>query len=250
MRIHKFSPQLQDIFRKECDFTDFERQCFEYKVERYTDYRIAAELFISESTVAKTMHVVRNKIFDVMQDHLTSDSSSVSMNEYSRGIVCHTMEEWAKIPDYLSAKGVFYVYLDYRTENDDTDIPRIKVGDGIHSLSELHFATMSISDSDIEYWDSKPDMESDTFGKVVEIDSTYSDHKFVCPTDGYIMLEFENANEYAKVKIFGKSEQTSFTFEKLPKIDIHSKEVFVRKGMKCLYQDTSKGAKIQFIPSV
>ena len=66
-------------------------------------------------------------------------------------IVYHTMAEWARIPDFLSNKGTIYVYADYRTEN-GINVPRLKIGDGVNSLSNIPFATMSITDDDMSYW--------------------------------------------------------------------------------------------------
>lgn len=246
MKIHQFSSAQLDLFRDECDFNEFERQCFERKVQRQTDIQIANELFVSESTVAKTMRRIRSKIVDVLQDNVLRNNDTQSSG-CGRCIVCHTMQEWSRIPDFLSTKGMLYIYLDYRTEN-DTDIPRIKIGDGVNSLSELPFATMSITDKDMEYWDNKPDIESNDFGKIVEI--SISEDLFTFPSDGYIMLEFESPKDYAKVNIYGASGKSSFEFSKPKDIDIHSKEVFVRKGMKCRYSDCSDNAKIKFIPLV
>ena len=39
-------------------------------------------------------------------------------------------------------------------------------------------------------------------------------------------------------------------FEKQEGVNIHSKEVFVKKGMKCGYVMASPGAKIKFAPLV
>ena len=246
MKIHKFTPAQLDLFREECNFTEFERHCFECKVQRQTDIQIAADSYVSESTVAVTMRRIRSKIVDVLQDNVLRNPE-VQSTGCGRCIQCHTMEEWARIPDFLSSKGMFYIYLDYRTEN-EIDVPRIKIGDGIHSLSELPFATMSITDKDMEYWDNKPDIQNNDFGKIVEIKD--SKDMFVFPTDGYIMLEFEEAKEFAKVYIYGASEQSYFEFEKREGIDIHSKEVFVKKGMKCKYIGASYGARIKFVPLV
>ena len=64
------------------------------------------------------------------------------------------------------------------------------------------------------------------------------------------MLEFENERDFAQVKIYGASGQSYFIFEKLPNINIHSKEVFVKCGMRCEYVSKSSGAKIKFVPLV
>ena len=248
MKIHEFSPYQKDLFREECNFDDRERQIFELKVQRYLDFQIANELHISESTVAADLRKIRSKIFDVLVAHVTPVNANQINGGCGRCIVAHTMAEWTRIPDYLSSPGVFYIFLDYRTDDKYGDIPRIKVGDGVRPVSELPFVTMSITDDDMTYWDSKPDVSHNEFGKVVEI--TNSSNKFTFPTDGYVMLEFEDECEFATVNIYGASEQSFFTFEKQPRIDIHSKEVFVKCGMKCEFVSKSSGAKIKFVPLV
>ncbi len=249
MKIANFTQSELDLFREECNFTDIESRCFELKARDWTDVQISIELNVSESTVAVTMRRVRNKIDKILRNNV-KHIEEPQTTTCGRCVVYHSMNEWARIPDFLSSKGVLYIYSDYRTEN-DINIPRIKIGDGIHSLSEIPFATMSITDDDMEYWDNKPDTESSDFGKIVVIDPYYSkDEKFVCPTDGYIMLEFECAEAFAEVSIYGASGKPYFTFEKKQGIDIHSKEVFVKKGMKCEFISCSTQAEIKFIPLV
>lgn len=246
MILKDFLEEDLNLFREQCNFSDTERSVFELKAKGKTDVQISLELNMSESNVAKIMRKVRNKIDEILRRNIRHGDNQ-SSNQF---VVAHTMTEWSKIPDFLSSKGTLYIYTDYRTEN-DINIPRIKIGDGLHSLSELPFATMSITDKDMSYWDDKPDIENNDFGKVIEIDSSYTNkNKFVFPSDGYIMLEFENDSSSAKVFIYGANEQAGFVFEKIPTIPIHSKEVFVRKGMKCEFKDASSGAKIKFIPLV
>jgi len=247
MKICNFTQTELDLFRDECNFTDIESKCFELKAKDCSDVQLAMDLNVSESTVAVTMRRVRSKIDTVLKRNVRH-MEEFAPNNCARCVVCHTMAEWAKIPDFLSGKGVLYVYSDYRTEN-NINIPRIKIGDGINSISEVPFATMSITDADMEYWDNKPDTDNNDFGKVIHINDEYPD-KFIFPTDGYIMLEFESARDFAKVNIYGASEQSYFEFEKRAGIDIHSKEVFVKKGMKCEYINTSNGARIKFVPLV
>ena len=68
----------------------------------------------------------------------------------------HTVKEWAELPDKISTLGKWYVFSDYRTDN-DVDIPRFKFGDGKTLVSKLPFCTASITDYDCEYWDAKAD---------------------------------------------------------------------------------------------
>ena len=248
MKICHFTQGELDLFRKECNFTDIESRCFELKAKDCTDVQLASELNIAESTVAVTMRRVRSKIDTVLKRNVRKLEEQSNDGCMRKCIISHTMSEWARIPDFLSSKGVMYIYSDYRTEN-NVNIPRIKLGDGINSVSELPFATMSITDDDMEYWDNKPDTKSNDFGKIVQITDNLPD-VFTFPTDGYMMLEFNTADDFAEVKIYGASEQSYFIFEKRPRIDIHSKEVFVKKGMKCEFVSCSKGGKIKFVPLV
>lgn len=245
MKIHEFSPYQKDLFREECNFDDRESKIFELKVQRYLDFQIADELHISESTVATDLRKIRSKIFEVLVAHVTPLNMDMFNGSCGRCIVAHTMAEWMRIPDYLSSKGVFYIFLDYRTDDKYGDIPRIKVGDGVRAVSELPFVTMSITDDDMSYWDNKPDVNNNDFGKIVEINNTLT-----FPTDGYVMLEFEDESDFAQVKIYGASGQSYFIFEKLSGINIHSKEVFVKCGMRCEFMSKSNGAKIKFVPLV
>jgi len=246
MKIANFTQSELDLFREECNFTDIESRCFELKARDWTDVQISIELNVSESTVAVTMRRVRNKIDKILRNNV-KHAEDPQTATCGRCIVYHSMNEWARIPDFLSSKGVLYIYSDYRTEN-DINIPRIKIGDGIHSLSEIPFATMSITDDDMEYWDNKPDTASSDFGKTVMIDETCRDFAF--PTDGYLMLEFTSADDFAKVYICGSNGNSYFEFEKRSGIDIHSKEVFVKKGMKCQYIGASFGSAVKFVPLV
>lgn len=248
MKIHDFSPYQKDLFRKECNFTEREAQIFELKASEHLDFQIADQLNISSSTVANDLKRIRSKIFDVLVSHVIPANMAQAGGGCGRCIVAHTMSEWTRIPDYMSTQGVLYIYLDYRTDDKFGDIPRIKIGDGIRPVSELPFATMSITDEDMEYWDNKPDITHNDFGKVVEI--TNGSDMFVFPTDGYIMLEFDNEQEFASVQIYGASAKSFFVLEKMPQINIHSKEVFVKCGMKCKYVRKSSGARIKFVPLV
>ena len=242
-----------DMFREQCNFTETELKCFELKAKDCTDVQLALSLNMSESNVSAIMRKVRSKITNVLSHnarHTSEEEQTCGCNKCF-GIVSHTMSEWARIPDFLSRKNTIYVYSDYRTDN-SVSVPRIKIGDGINSISELPFATMSITDEDMEYWDDKPDTKSNEFGKIMTIDKTYSgDNKFVFPSDGYLMLQFkERGSEFATVKIFGASGNSYFTFSKHTDDDNQSKEVYVRKGMMCQYVSASEFAEIKFVPLV
>lgn len=161
--------------------------------------------------------------------------------------VVHTVKEWAELPDIISKKGVWYVYSDYRTDN-DIDVARFKFGDGKTLISKLPFVTAAITDNDTEYWDNKVDGAND-FGEPVTINNELGSYVF--PTDGYVMLDFHGSDiEYAELRIFGASGKSYFTFSKCTDRDNQSKEVFVRKGMKCAYITASQNAVIRFVPLI
>lgn len=249
MKICQFTSDTLDLLREKCNFTDVESRCFELKAKDRTDVQLAMELNVSESTIAMTMRKVRNKI-DIVLRKSVQKMDTPTHGECDRGcpnIVYHTMAEWARIPDFLSTKGVMYIYADFRNDNNDVGIPRIKFGDGINSISNLPFATMSITDKDMEYWDGHSEHDGNNFGEEVHINKTLV--KYTFPSDGYLMIDFEGKEfEYAVAKIYGASGKYSFEFSKYTDTDHQSKEVFVRKGMKCEFVESSEHAIIKFVP--
>ena len=160
-------------------------------------------------------------------------------------IISHTVAEWAELPDEVSKKDVLYVYSDYRTDN-DVDIPRVKIGDGKNKISCLPFATAAIADSDIEDWDQTM---SNDFGNPIIIDER--NDKFVFPSDGYLILMFDGVRvEHAEVRIYGANSKLSFKFSKYTDRDNQTKEVFVRKGMRCQFVAASEHALVMYQPLV
>jgi len=149
MKINDFTQDYIDLFREKCNFTDVESQIFEYKRKKWTDIQIALEMHMSESNVQAIMRKVRYKIDEVLKNNVRHQEQQITTG-CGKCIISHTMEEWSKIPNFLSTNGMIYIYSDYRTEN-EVNIPRIKIGDGISPLSELPFATMSITDNDMMY---------------------------------------------------------------------------------------------------
>lgn len=176
--------------------------------------------------------------------------------------VSHTVKEWAELPDEVSKKNVWYVYSDYRTDN-DVSVPRFKFGDGVTLISKLPFVTAAITDNDMEFWDNKEEV-ANNLGKKIEIHDDGTMATFPC--DGYLMLGFapivkktfwgrkKKTIEMASVKIYGAKYEgkgeSFFTFCKTTENDAQSKEVFVRKGMRCSVTYRTKGAFISFVPLV
>lgn len=245
MKISSFTQSELDVFRTECNFSPLEESCFELKAKNCTDVQLALRLNISESTAAVTMRRVRAKITTVLEKN---SKQTETENGCGGCIISHTMNEWARIPDFLSKKNTIYVYSDYRTDN-DVSVPRIKIGDGLNPISEIPFATMSITDEDMEYWDEKPDSNNNDFGKTIIIGKDTP--TFIFPSDGYLMLVFNAPGiERAEVRLYGASGQSYFTFSKVTEQDRQTKEVFVRKGMRCEYVSASDNAEIKFVPLV
>lgn len=249
MKISNFTQSELEYLREQCNFVDPEDKCFELKAKGCTDVQLSVRLNISESMVAVHMRRVRAKITYVLEEKAKRQSQeSVSQCSNCPSRIYHTIEEWARIPDFVSTKGTEYIYGDYRTvtiRGKEVNIPRVKWGDGVTVVSELPFATSSITDEDMDNWDDFND-----FHDIVVIDEKYADDNFVFPTDGYLMLEFKSDQDYAKVKVFGASGQLFFDFEKPQFIDIRSKEVFVKRNMRCRYIGSSSGARIKFHPIV
>ena len=66
MRISDFTKPELDAFRRECNFTDIESQCFELKAKDCTNIQLAMQLNVSESTISVIMRRVRTKITKVL----------------------------------------------------------------------------------------------------------------------------------------------------------------------------------------
>ena len=98
----------------------------------------------------------------------------------------------------------------------------------------------------MDNWDNAND-----FKDTITIDEQYAEKPFIFPVDGYLMLEFDTQYDFAKVKVLGASGQLFFDFEKPRQVNIHSKEIFVKRNMQCLFQHSSGvGARIKFHPIV
>lgn len=155
MRIADFTTTEINELKLNCNFTASEMTCFELKAKDCTNIQIAAELNVSESTVAVIMKRVRNKI---MKEMNSAKAVQPEVKMPCENCPCfpevHTMKEWAEMPDKVSVKYKWYVYSDYRTDN-YIDVPRFKFGDGKTPVSQLPFVTAAITDNDVELWDSK-----------------------------------------------------------------------------------------------
>lgn len=66
MKICDFTKPGLDKFRKECNFTEIERQCFDLKAKDKTNTQLSMELNVSESTISVVMRRVRTKITRVL----------------------------------------------------------------------------------------------------------------------------------------------------------------------------------------
>lgn len=82
-------------------------------------------------------------------------------------IFTKTKEEWAQTPSLMSKERAIYVYSNHRTQIKDdvvTNIPAIKIGDGVTYVVDLPFVgeIQNIEDylvtlQEKEYWNSKVD---------------------------------------------------------------------------------------------
>lgn len=185
MKISRFTTDEISMLKEKCNFSETELRCFELKAKDYTNTQITFELGMSSSSVAIAMRRIREKITFVMERHIQEMHSS-AQPEGCNGSGCpvyHTMQEWSRIPDSLSIRGRMYIYGDYRTD-EDVSIPRIKIGDGITPISALPFATMSITNSDMERWDGRSEFDGNNLGDVMWIDSSATiDKPFTFHTD-------------------------------------------------------------------
>lgn len=172
MKICAFTKKELDTFRKECNFTELERQCFDLKAKDKTNIQLAMELNICDSTVSTTMKSIRTKItavleqrakekpkmekaymhpaMDILADFLTKFLENTPLIPES-----HTIKEWSEMPDRVSVKDKLYVVIDYRTDDNSPSVPRLKYGDGVTLISKLPFCTAAITDNDVLWWDLK-----------------------------------------------------------------------------------------------
>lgn len=176
MKISAFTKKELDLYRKECNFTDLEMECFNLKAKGKTNVELSMKLNICDSTVSTTMKSIRSKVTAVMEQKATENSKGnkplgsndplhPALNyliDFLKTILenspflpeGHTAKEWAELPDRISIKDKWYVVTDYRTD-DTTNVPRFKYGDGVTLISKLPFVTAAITDNDVTYWDEK-----------------------------------------------------------------------------------------------
>lgn len=176
MKIAQFTKNELELFRQECNFTDLEMSCFNLKAKNKTNYQLAMELNICDSTVSTTMKSVRAKITAVLEQRATEKPKGYKkpkdsfenlhpmvqfLADFLNKILessplipeSHTTKEWAELPDKVSVKDKLYVWMDYRTDDDSPSVPRLKYGDGVTMVSQLPFCTASITDNDVRLWD-------------------------------------------------------------------------------------------------
>lgn len=172
MKICDFTKPELDRFREECNFTDLELACFELKAKGQTNYQIAMELNVCDSSVSVAMKSVRTKITSVLEqkakekpkiDKITDNlhPTLTYLLDFITKLLentpllpeSHTMKEWGELPDKVSIKDKLYVVMDWRNDDDAPGVPRMKYGDGISMISELPFCTAAITDNDVKLWD-------------------------------------------------------------------------------------------------
>ena len=66
MKICDFTKPELDKFRRDCNFTEIEMQCFNLKAKDKTNTQLSMELNVSESTISVVMRRVRTKITRVL----------------------------------------------------------------------------------------------------------------------------------------------------------------------------------------
>lgn len=165
------------MFKEYCNFSDLELSCFNLKAKNKTNYQLAMELNICDSTVSTTMKSVRAKITAVLEQRASDKSKTVKKHkdnfetlnplvmylaDFLNKILentplipeSHSTKEWAELPDRVSIKDKWYVVTDYRTD-DEVSVPRFKYGDGVTLISKLPFVTAAITDNDVLWWDLK-----------------------------------------------------------------------------------------------
>ena len=172
MKISDYTKPELDRFRKECNFTEIERQCFDLKAKGLTNYQLAMELNVCDSTVSSTMKSIRAKITAVSEEKIRKQEAPMpeTLNPMISYLIdfftkllanspflpeSHTAKEWMELPDKVSIKDKLYVVIDYRTDDNRPSVPRMKYGDGVTMISKLPFCTAAITDNDVLWWDLK-----------------------------------------------------------------------------------------------
>ena len=173
MKICSYTKKELDTFRKECNFTDLERQCFDLKAKDKTNTELSMELNVCESTISATMKSIRAKITAVSEEKAKvgkESNATEPMNPMVSYLIdfftkllanspfipeSHTAKEWLELPDRVSIKDKLYVVIDYRTDDNSPSVPRLKYGDGVTMISKLPFCTAAITDNDVLWWDYK-----------------------------------------------------------------------------------------------
>lgn len=172
MKISQFTVKELGEIRQDANFTDLELQCFNLKAKGLTNYQIAMELNICDSSVSANMKNVRAKIMTVLEqkakekpksDNVISDlhPAMTYFLDFLMKLLentpiipeSHTTKEWAELPDKVSIKDKLYVVTDFRTDDNSPSVPRMKYGDGFTMVSELPFCTAAITDNDVRLWD-------------------------------------------------------------------------------------------------
>ena len=176
MKISQFTVKELDEIRQAANFTDLEMSCFNLKAKNKTNYQLAMELNICDSTVSTTMKSVRAKITAVLEQRASDKVKTAKKHkdnletlnplvmylaDFLNKILensplvpeSHTIKEWAEIPDRVSVKDKLYVVMDYRTDDNSPSVPRLKYGDGETMISKLPFCTAAITDNDVRLWD-------------------------------------------------------------------------------------------------
>ena len=172
MKICSYTKKELDTFRKDCNFTDLESQCFDLKAKDKTNTELSMELNVCESTISATMKSIRAKITAVSEEKANRKEShtteplnpmvSYLIDFFTKLLVnspflpeSHTAKEWLELPDRVSVKDKLYVVIDYRTDDNSPSVPRLKYGDGVTMISKLPFCTAAITDNDVLWWDYK-----------------------------------------------------------------------------------------------
>lgn len=66
MQIYDFTVPELDKFRELCNFTDEERQYFEYRARGMSNVYISLEMHVSESKVSKLARKVKSKMLRII----------------------------------------------------------------------------------------------------------------------------------------------------------------------------------------
>lgn len=129
---------------------------------------------IRKTTLAKIEDGVINYIYPKTSSDIVSYTSTMTVKEkldllsdgLNNTIISNTTAYWSSRTSLISEKDTIYIYTDYKKNENNKDIPGIKIGDGLAYVVDLPFIDdevtehiadkiIHLSQQDRNKWDAK-----------------------------------------------------------------------------------------------